>query len=196
MQLKLTEIKQQSQKHSLITKESQRVLAEAMGELKLKKAPANGRVPIDTSNRIKDTIAAFALAADKRREQLNQKRTSSTSSTWIQSLPGVPGPLKKSLWYKMHRRRQQIVLRPSPESLSAELQTSVKKSLLKSEVLRPGAATTVMAGELQKAEQAFLLAAYPLKADGESSSAVPTSSSAWAEPGKSPGSFSRHIAYV
>jgi hypothetical protein len=74
------------------------------------------------STRVTDVIAALKKTADRRREQLNQKRSSSASSTWVQGLPGIPGPLKKSLWHKMHRRRrQQIFLRPSLEFFSGRI---------------------------------------------------------------------------
>lgn len=129
------------------------------------------------SIRVKDTIAALSITADKRRDQLNQKRNSSTSSTWVQTLPGLPGPLRKSLWYKMHRRRQQIVLRPSLESLRADLRRSVSKKLLAS-----GLKNDALEAELLKAEQSFLLAIHPVAPAGDPLPSVPSSTS-WAEPG-------------
>lgn len=173
-----------------------RSLVLAQSTLKKRKAamresPGSYSKVRDVSVRVKDTIAALNITADKRRDQLNQKRNSNTSSTWVQSLREVPGPLRKSLWYKMHRRRQQIVLRPSMESLVSDLRKSVAKNLeasgsfrrmLKSNSTESSKADKLEA-ELLKAEQSFLLAAHPVKPVNEPLSSVP-SSTPWAEPGK------------
>jgi hypothetical protein len=142
--------------------------------------------PERPSSRVKDAVSALRISTEKRREQLNQKRISSTSSAWAQSLPGVPGALKKSLWHKMHRRRQQVVLRPSLESLAADLRTSV------SEIPAPGGNRPLKAysveEEIQKAEQLFLLSMHPAAPVEEPLRSVPSSGSndQWAEPGKLP----------
>ena len=188
-QLKMNEAKQHTQKYLALAKQSQREAMVAIAALKKKKTADEAKLKPggggdgQMAGRVKDTIAAFALTAEKRREQLNQKRTAYTSSTWLQSLPRVSLPLRKSLWHKMHRRRQQIVLRPSPESLTNELRRSVRKQLEKSEDWNARDKKS-MEAELEKAEQAFYLAAHPVLPLGETVSAVP-SSSAWAEPGKS-----------
>jgi hypothetical protein len=172
-QMKVGEAKQQTQKYLTLAKETQRAAAMAAAALKKKKTMSD----VDrASTRVKDTISALALTADKRRDQLNQKRTSSTSSTWVQNLPGVPAPLRRSLWHKMHRRRQQIVLRPSQESLAADL----KKSISKTHKDLPEARKLE---ELEKAEQAFLLAVHPA-APQDGLLTVPSTSSPWGEPGK------------
>jgi hypothetical protein len=198
---KLSETKAHSQKQQAMVKQAQRAVVVASSTLKKRKSLQNEttgarsklRETEETeraSVRVKDTIAALSITADKRRDQLNQKRNSSTSSTWVQTLPGLPGPLRKSLWYKMHRRRQQIVLRPSLESLISDLRKSVSKSLAASEIGRlasksdsvEGSENDALEAELLKAEQSFLLAIHPVAPAGESLSSVP-SSSPWAEPG-------------
>jgi hypothetical protein len=198
---KLSETKAQSQKQQALVKQAQRAVVVASTTLKKRKvllsettgARSKLRETEETeraSVRVKDTIAALSITADKRRDQLNQKRNSSTSSTWVQTLPGLPGPLRKSLWYKMHRRRQQIVLRPSLESLISDLRKSVSKSLATSEIglqasksdSVEGSDNDALEAELLKAEQSFLLAIHPVASAGEPLSSVP-SSSPWAEPG-------------
>jgi hypothetical protein len=190
---KLSETKAQSQKQQALVKQAQRAVVVASTTLKKRKvllsettgARSKLRETEETeraSVRVKDTIAALSITADKRRDQLNQKRNSSTSSTWVQTLPGLPGPLRKSLWYKMHRRRQQIVLRPSLESLISDLRKSVSKTLAASEIGVEGSENDALEAELLKAEQSFLLAIHPVASAGEPLSSVP-SSSPWAEPG-------------
>jgi hypothetical protein len=189
---KLAEVKAQSAKYQALIKQAQRGLIAVSAMIK-KKATCHPQAkssdptePERPSTRVKDAISALRIATDKRREQLNQKRISSTSSAWAHSLPGVPGPLKKSLWHKMHRRRQQVVLRPSLESLAADLRTSV------SEISVPGGSRPLKAysveEEIMKAEQLFLLSVHPAAPVEEPLRAIPSSGSndQWAEPGKLP----------
>ena len=178
--MKVAEAKQQTQKYLTLAKQTQRAAAMAAAALKkTKAAPSEGdRAP----SRVQDMIAALELTAEKRRDQLNQKRNSSTSSTWVQNLPGVSAPLRRSLWHKMHRRRQQIVLRPSQETLATDLKAAVQESLSKMDNFN-GMSEATQAAELQKAEQAFLLATHPVAPRDEEVPNVP-SSSFWGEPGK------------
>ena len=137
---------------------------------------------IPAENRVNHHITILSKAADVRRDQLNQKRNISNSSTWMQNLPDLSGPLKRSLLYKMHRRRQQIVLRPPFASMVDDLQKQVKS---KYDQLNTGfqrVSDEAIEAELTRAEQAFLLVSHPVAPDGESLSTVPSSSS-WAEPG-------------
>lgn len=179
-QMKMAEAKQQTQKYFTLAKQTQRAAAVAAAAWKKKQASPGSDID-RSSSRVNDMIAALELTADKRRDQLNQKRNSSTSSTWVQNLPGVPGPLRRSLWHKMHRRRQQIVLRPSQETLAADLKTAVVESLSKTENYKNMSAAAKTA-ELQKAEQAFLLATHPIAPRDEEILSVPSNSS-WGEPG-------------
>ncbi len=178
-QVKLGQLKQQIQKYMLLKKQTQRAAAVAAAALKKRKTMTEGE---RSATRVKDTVAALSLLADKRRDQLNQKRTSSTSSTWVQNLPGVPGPLRRSLWHKMHRRRQQIVLRPSQEGLALDLKESVLKSLSNIDGLKD-MPENKKAAELEKAEQAFLLAVHPVASKDTELPSMP-STSPWGEPGK------------
>jgi hypothetical protein len=194
-QAKLGEANNLTLKQQAFSKQAQRASLIASSMLKKRKALQNeiaaGRFKpreVDeaerASVRVKDTIAALNITAEKRRDQLNQKRNSSTSSTWVQTLPGLPGPLRKSLWYKMHRRRQQIVLRPSLESLVSDLRKSVTNRLTSSDNgQRSSKSSEAMEAELLKAEQTLLLAMHPVASAKEHLSSVP-SSSTWAEPGR------------
>jgi hypothetical protein len=184
----LGEAKSMTLKQQAAVKQAQRVAVAATANLKKRKflqsdtpggcSKVNGVDDNErASARVQDIIGALSLTADKRRDQLNQKRNSGSSSTWVQTLPGLPGPLRKSLWYKMHRRRQQIVLRPSLESLVSDLREHVAKR-----VNSAGTAKNEVGDELLKAEQMLLLAMHPVASEGSSLSSVPSSSS-WAEPG-------------
>jgi hypothetical protein len=132
------------------------------------------------SSRVTDVISSFKKTAERRRDQLSQKRSSSASSTWVQGLPGVPGPLKKSLWHKMHRRRrQQIVLRPSVDMMVQELRERVGRKRSKKPVI------DVNDDPVVRAEQLFLLAMHPLSPEHGALPNVPstTTTDPWAEPG-------------
>ena len=138
------------------------------------------------ATRIADTIAALRRTADCRREQLNQKRSSTASSTWVQALPGVSGPLKKSLWHKMHRRRANILLRPCPDFQLHELKTSIRAHMVAHSKETAVALNETEAADAElKAEQLFLLATHPnAPASGQLPSVPPVSSyEPWAEPG-------------
>lgn len=148
------------------------------------KAAKNKQIAVEDKDRVairvKDCVAALSKTAEKRREASRQKQSNSFSSAWVQSLPGLSNSLKKSLWHKMHRRKQQIVLRPTEESLANGLLTFV------ADKMRPKSETP----ENQKqdedkllAEQLFLLAMHPL-CEEELSTHPPTrNSESWAEPG-------------
>lgn len=190
----LNEAHARTQKMQAVAKHAQKAVAVAAGLLKKKKAmmepKGKGRGKLSeaaemerAAGRVRDVIAAFHKTAEKRRGQLNQKRNTSASSTWVQSLPGLPGPLKKSLWHKMHRRRQQIVLRPSLESLASDLRENVSTAIRKAQTGQKRAIFN-FEEELLKAEQLFYLAIHPL-APIDRPSSVPSGSSSdnWAEPG-------------
>lgn len=137
--------------------------------------------PDKAENRVKDSTAVLNMTADMRREQLNQKRNSSASSTWVQNLPGLPASLRKSLWYKMHRRRQQIVLRPSSASIISDLKKQVRSKFCSSRGTQR-LSDDALEAQLVRVEQLFLLATHPVAPVGNNLSSIPTASS-WAEPG-------------
>jgi hypothetical protein len=188
----LLEAKSQTSKYQAMVKQAQRAAVLAQTTLKKKKAliaeskrgpRSKGSEILDLERanvRVKETISVLNVTAEKRREQLNQKRSNSHSTSWVQSLPGVPGSLKKSLWHKMHRRRQQIVLRPSFESLMAGLGKAVADNLSASKRYIGREATEEF---LLKAEQRFLHVAHPVKPVSDDLSSVPSGNSDWAEPG-------------
>lgn len=191
----LNEARSRTQKMQAVAKHAQKAVTVATGLLKKKKAmnesKGRGGKPVDNveleraAGRVKDVIVAFRKTAEKRRDQLNQKRNSSASSTWVQSLPGLPGPLKKSLWHKMHRRRQQIVLRPSLESLTAELRSTVEATLKAALQSGKKRSSKFIEEEVLRAEQSLYLAMHPA-APKEALPSVPPSGSSsdkWAEPG-------------
>ena len=129
------------------------------------------------SIRVKDVTSALRKTAGKRREQSVQKQSNSFSSAWVQSFPGLPNSLKKSLWHKMHRRRQQIILRPTEECLVNGLRERV------TEVLAGSRKRIVVENELLKAEQLYLLATHPVGEIDLPTVPPSKSSDSWAEPG-------------
>ena len=137
------------------------------------------------TTRVSDTIAAFKQTADRRREHLTQKRSSTNSSTWVQALPGVSGPLKKCLWDKMHRRKVSVVLRPCLDFQLDELKTRIRaRSITNSKETSPTRKESeALEAELQ-AEQLFLLYTNPVAHLSAMPSIPPVSANdPWAEPG-------------
>jgi hypothetical protein len=190
---KLGEIKALVQQHSQAVMHSKRAAAAAATAIKKKRAALadigsnrsrasrEAEEASRVSTRVKDVMTALSFTAAKRRDQLNQKRNSTTTSTWVQNLPGLPGPLRKSLWYKMHRRRQQIVLRPPIEYVLLDLREKLTNKISEAEASRKSSKIDVE-NEVLDAERKILLAMHPLAPKDESKSSVPSSSS-WAEPG-------------
>lgn len=163
------------------------------------------------ATRVADVIAVLHKTAEGRREQLNQKRSNRASNAWVQAFPqlsvsifvgeglrspprssncflaypfhSVQGAMKKSLWHKMHRRMQQIVLRPNMDFVLSDLKNAVEESALnwKGKSALPKNVTREEA--MLRAEALFLLSAYPAT-NSEIPSVPPSNSSAtWAEPG-------------
>ena len=179
-------------KRELAMKQMQKVSASLKADIKAKKTLVDnvrsGKVNLvqtklaeNPTTRVRDTIEILGLTADMRRDQLNQKRNSNTSSNWVQSLPAVPPPLRRSLWYKMHRRRQQIVLRPTFASMANSMRSEIAAKLNASETAVRNTKAR-LEEELVRAEQAYLLATHPFEKDDETIPSVP-SASVWAEPG-------------
>jgi len=187
-QTAVAEIKARLQKHQAMAKTAQKNSAVVTGVLKRKKTlfeqskSTGGKSPEGEvlATRVKDVIAALRKAADKRRENLSDKKT---SATWVQAYPSLPTALKKSLWHKMHRRKQQIVLRPAPEIMLNGLRTHVVDALTMKSGTRTAVAQHLLDEELLKAEQLFLLATHPFAKDDPPSIPVAKSGEAWAEPG-------------
>jgi len=135
------------------------------------------------STRVADVIGALQKTAEGRREQLNQKRSSAASSTYVQSLPGLSSALKKSLWHKMHRRQQKIVLRPNMEFILSDMKETVEATAFYARERSSRKHSTKEEIAL-RAEQLFLLSAFPEQGSPASPSTPPSDSHAeWAEPG-------------
>jgi hypothetical protein len=132
-----------------------------------------------SGSRVKDVIGSLKKAADHRREQMHEKKSSSVSMAWLQSFPELPTSLKKSLWHKMHRRKQQIVLRPTHESFLNELRASVLDNANAVTKKIP----VNVEDQLVKVEQLFLLATHPMAEDNLSLYPSSKSEQLWAEPG-------------
>lgn len=132
--------------------------------------------------RVRDVVASLRKTAGKRREQSIQKQSNSFSSAWIHSFSSLPNSLKKSLWHKMHRRKQQIILRPSEESLVNELRATISETVAANQKRSPQKKISLEA-ELVEAEQLFLLATHPLAVEELATSPSSKSSDTWAEPG-------------
>ena len=187
---KLAELKALVQKRQSQISQAQRAIQGMAVDVKQKRVLVEealvGKRDItkrSAENRVERSIDLLGATADLRREQFNQKRNSSTSSAWVQSLPTLPGPLKRSLWYKMHRRRQQIVLRPTFTSLLEDLRKHVEAKHSSQKDGTHRVSGEVIEDELIRAEQSYLLATHPIVPREEKVSSVP-STSAWAEPGK------------
>jgi len=190
---KISELHASLTKRQTNYKTGQRAIASLNATIKSKKNIINevktGRVNLlqtksieNPSTRVKDTINILGVTANMRREQLNQKRNSNTSSQWVQSLPGIPAPLRRSLWYKMHRRRQQIVLRPTFSSMLTNMRKEIESKITSIDTgIRRGSKEAI-GDKMIKAEQTYLLATHPVEKMNENLGSLP-SSPAWAEPG-------------
>jgi hypothetical protein len=185
------EIQSRVQKFQLVAKASSESLASVTDLLKKRKLIKNDLDASQTktslevtdqdraSIRVKDVIACLRKTAEKRREQMNDKKSGNVSNAWVQSFPDLPTSLKKSLWHKMHRRKQQIVLRPSPESMMNQLRSKISDSR-KTQQER---LTTTLEEDLARAEKLFLLATHPLDASNLSTTPHAKAGESWAEPG-------------
>lgn len=192
----LVDARAKREKLETVIKMTQKNLSLAVTALKKQRArvvdAARGKVTKQSeaataekaATRVKDTINALQLAAEHRRELFEQKKSSSLSNAWVQSFPGLCSSVKKSIWHRLHRRKQQIILRPTEESMIVELRASVARvveSKCNGRSADEKAAT--LEDEMLKAEQLFLLAAHPL-GDASISTVPPAKSSEeWAEPG-------------
>jgi hypothetical protein len=192
----LTDAKARLLKYQAVGKTAQKNASLATNMLKKKKAAVasakvKGARPLKLSEaaeqekaaaRVKDIIAALQKTAARRRDQSNQKKSSSVSSAWIQSFPGLSNSLKKSLWHRIHRRKQQIVLRPTPECLVNELRASVADNFTAGVNVRSSQKKVALEEELVKAEQMYLVATHPIAEDGLPS-VPPSRTGNWGEPG-------------
>jgi hypothetical protein len=136
-----------------------------------------------SENRVRTVIAALRKAADKRGDELIQRKSSSVNSQWIQSFPELPTALKKSLWHKMHRRKQQIILRPAAETFVDELRLAVLDGAKSAGTATSPEKQSDVDEALVRAEQIFLLAMHPVAKEGALPSVPPKNSDDWAEPG-------------
>eukprot|EP00977_Amphora_coffeiformis_P011479 scaffold2767_cov177-Amphora_coffeaeformis.AAC.53 len=182
----MTEAKNRTQRLHLALKAAQRNAVNSTNLLKLKKTNLEVTGPlkhlqaasfVSSETRVGDAVASLSLVAAKRRDQLEQKKNSAFTQIWAQSFPELSDSMKKSLWHRMVRRKQQVILRPTHESLVTEL---LEKVCQEHETDHGPSKPDVVENEMIKAEQIFLLACHP--APDEPLPAVPTSLS-WAEPG-------------
>lgn len=134
------------------------------------------------SARVKWHTAALDATAGKRRAELLHKRNSNSSKTWDQTFPGLSSMLKRSLYFKMHRRRQQIVLRPSFTSTVTDLRQIIERKHAESSK-KGNVSTEAVDADVQAAEQRYLLATHTLAPRGGKVPSVPNSNG-WAEPGQ------------
>jgi hypothetical protein len=190
---KLSELQASLQKRQTMNKTGQRAILSLNAAIKSKRNVINevrsGRLNLlqaksieNPTTRVKETINILCLTADMRRDQLNEKRNSNTSSQWVQSLPDVPGSLRRSLWYKMHRRRQQIVLRPTFSSMLTSMRNEIESKLTSIDTSIRRVPKEAIEDKLIKAEQSYLLVTHPVEQMNDNLNSLP-SSSVWAEPG-------------
>ena len=84
--------------------------------------------------------------------------------------------------YKMHRRRQQIVLRPTFISMLTNMRKEIESKLTSTSGGIRRVSNEVIENEMIKAEQSYLLVTHPVKLRCENLPSVP-SAPVWAEPG-------------
>jgi hypothetical protein len=139
----------------------------------------------NASNRVAEVIGALQKTAAKRRHEADQKKNTNVSSAWIQSFPGISTALKKSVWHRMHRRKQQIILRPCEENLVNELRSNVATLASQKYINMRSSREKIdlMEEEMNKAEASFLLALHPLKEADLPAIPPSKTSDNWAEPG-------------
>jgi hypothetical protein len=197
---KLSDIKEKVENMQDVVKSAQKKYSLAVTLLQKKQSMANASAPTKNSRsekkqtpiddddraffRVKDVIGALRVTADRRREQSDQKKNTGFSSAWVQSFPGLPSSLKKSLWHKMHRRKQQVILRPTPESLVTELRSIVARAIATkfSERSKSDKMEKIEL-EMTKAEQLYLRATHPFSNEMLPHVPPTKSSENWAEPG-------------
>jgi hypothetical protein len=193
--LAVAEIQAHIQKFQVIAKSSQVSLTAVSELLKKRKflaAAAMGdfdssqaKSALETAEqdraslRVKDVIECLKKTAEIRRENMNDKKSGNASNTWVQSFPDLPTSLKKSLWHKMHRRKHQIVLRPSAESIMNQLRSHVSESRKSHQDKR----SSTLDEDLIRAEKLFLLATHPIGLLELSTTPVAKTGENWAEPG-------------
>jgi hypothetical protein len=152
-----------AQKHALnVTNLYRRKKAERAAGKTAAGRSAKASESVDPEKRISDIVASLTKVATKRRDNLGQKKSSSFSKTWSQSFPELSEAMKKSLWHKMVRRKQQIVLRPTPESLVNELREKVGGAALSAMVAEGTPRKEAIEKEMMKAEELLLLACHPV----------------------------------
>lgn len=188
---KLAEIKQFISEKSNEVAAAKRSITTIAMFLKKKKLAlqeqANARTKVITddasrvSTRVADIVSALKITADRRREQLSLKRSGSKKDLWIQNLPGLPNALRSSLYHKMHRRRQQIVLRPPINYYLPDLREKVEHRITEADAGKKTSKYDIDEEALE-AERKLLVAMHPLE---ESFGTTPTAPPAatWAEPG-------------
>lgn len=194
---RLHECKEKVQSMHNLVKNAQRNYSMAATLLQKKLALSNGSnlsksgrssrqtIAVDEDDRaafrVRDIIGALRVTADRRRDQSDQKKNTGFSSAWVQSFPGLPSSLKKSLWHKMHRRKQQVILRPTPESLVSDLRTNV--AIVTASKYNDRDKMEKIENEMMKAEQLYLLATHPFTTDSLPHVPPTKSSENWSEPG-------------
>ncbi len=189
----MKELQESLQKRETNNRNGSKAVARLNAAIKSKKHVINevrgGRLNLlhsksidNPSIRVTETINILGVAADMRRDQLNQKRNHNTSSQWVQSLPGLSASLRRSLWFKMHRRRQQIVLRPTFSSMLTNMRKEIETKLNSIDTGIRRNSKEATQDKLIKAEQAYLLVTHPVEEANEHLPSLP-SSSEWAEPG-------------
>ena len=97
-ELSLNDTKGRTQKMMTLARQAQKAAAAAAAALRKKRSmqshASRGSVRLSetaeaerAASRVADVISVLHKTAEGRREQLNQKRSSSASSTWVQALP-------------------------------------------------------------------------------------------------------------
>lgn len=190
---KITELAQSMQKRETSNKTDARTIQSLSVAIKSKRHVINevrsGRLNLlhsksieNPANRVRDTIKILGVTTDMRRDHLTQMRSNNNSSSWVQALPGLSNSMRRALWYKMHRRRQQIVLRPTFSSMVANMRKEIATKLNSIDTSIRRGSKEALEDKLIKTEQSYLLASHPVEKMNEKLPSLP-SDSGWAEPG-------------
>jgi len=191
--------KKKVQKLQLSAKSTQRssVLAAAIVKKRklmaytLNRKTGKAKASVDANSerilpRMKDVMGMLSRVARKRRDQHNQKKSGNISSNWLQSHPNLPDNMKKNTWRRMHRRRYQIVLRPSTNYLCNELRSRIASSHASSAQGNENSKESLAASleeKMLKAEELFLRTCHPVAELGLSAMPNSKSTESWGEPG-------------
>ena len=131
-------------------------------------------------SRAKETITILQKVARMRRAESNKKKNGGASSAWVQSIPGIPVALRKSIWSKLHRRKVEIVLRPTQALMLNSFREHMRRKITSSD---NNFRSSDAAAALIRGEQQLLRALHPVAEGKVLSAPSHRGNESWSEPG-------------